>query len=315
MFAKEFPDYKWLKQQAEKAFREGKDVQGNKLTKEGWPVVIMNATARFCHRPDLKGPFSIFTNIHGKSTVQAGNKRVTVSEDSFFITNRAQYYTLDIESTEPVETFNLHLGQDVWEDYSYSSTRTDLALLDSPDQNLYLPAAEFPNLLQARNKTINQALQKLYRLSKENNPTKLQVDEHLALLFQALANQKQDLQQAIHRIPQAKHSTKAELHKRIALATDYILSEPGQQLSLDELATIACMSKFHFLRTFASVYRTTPHKFILQHKIQRAQRLLTKSRISVGEAALLSGFDELSVFSRTFKHYTGYSPQAYRLLQ
>lgn len=315
MFAKEFPDYNWLKNQAEKAFREGKDVQGNKLAKEGWPVVIMNATSTFCHRPDLKGPFSIFTNISGKSTVQAGSKRVTVSEDSFFITNRAQYYTLDIDSAEPVETFNLHLGQDVWEDYTYSSTRTDLSLLDNPGQSMYLPTADFPNLLQAKNQTINQALQQLYKLSNEKSPTALQLDEHLTLLFQALANQKQDLQQTIRRIPQAKYSTKTELHKRIALATDYILSEPEQQVSLDELATIACMSKFHFLRTFASIYRTTPHKFILQHKIQRAQRLLSKTRVSVGEAAILSGFDELSVFSRTFKQYTGCTPQAYRLLQ
>ncbi|MBC5773579.1 helix-turn-helix transcriptional regulator [Pontibacter sp. KCTC 32443] len=314
MFLKEFPDYTWLKQQAEKAFREQLDVNGNKLAKEGWPIVIMNTKSAFCHRPDLKGPFSIFTNISGNSAVQVGSKKVTVSEDSFFITNRAQYYTLDIESDKPVETFNLHLGQDVWEDYTYTCSSSDSKLLDNPSYSQYLPFAEFPNLLQAKNKNISAALNQLYTLSQLPEHTKLQLDEHLVLLFRALTGQKQELQQAISRIPQTKQSTKTELHKRISLATDFILSDPAQQINLEDLASIACMSKFHFLRTFTSIYLTTPHQFILGQKLQRARRLLCKTRATVGEVALWCGFEELSVFSRTFKKYTGYTPQAYRAL-
>jgi AraC family transcriptional regulator len=314
MFLKEFPDYTWLKQQSEKAFREQLHVNGNKLEKEGWPVVIMNTKSTFCHRPDLKGPFSIFTNISGRSAVQVGTKRVNVSEDSFFITNRGQYYTLAIESDKPVETFNLHLGQDMWEEYTFTCSNSDKALLDNPDHSNYLTAAEFPNQLQAKDKSISYALNKLYTLAQNPEHTKLQLDEHLVLLFQALTGQKQELLQAVRRIPQAKQSTKTELYKRISHATDFILSDPAQQVSLEELASIACMSKFHFLRTFASIYRTTPHQFILSQKLQRAQRLLCKTRASIGEVAMWSGFEELSVFSRTFKKYTGYSPQAYRAL-
>ncbi|MER2998802.1 helix-turn-helix transcriptional regulator [Pontibacter populi] len=314
MFLKEFPDYTWLKQQAEKAFSERLDMKGTRLEKEGWPVVILNARTTYCHRPDLKGPFSIFTNISGSSTVQAGNKRVNVSEDTFFITNRAQYYTLDVESDTPAETFNLHLGQDVWEDYTYTCTTTDLQLLDNTDHTQYMTLAEFPNLLQTKVKTISQALAQIYSLSKNPDHTKLQLDELLALLFKALAEQKHELHKAIQRIPQAKQSTKAELHKRITIATDFILSNTTHHTTLEELADMACLSKFHFLRTFTSIYRTTPHQFILQQKIQRAQRLLQKTRVTIGEAGILAGFDDVSVFSRTFKKHTGYTPQAYRLL-
>ncbi|MBC5991524.1 helix-turn-helix domain-containing protein [Pontibacter cellulosilyticus] len=312
MFHKEFPDYTWLKQQTEKAFREPINGQANKFVREGWPVVIMNATSTFCHRPDLKGPFSIFTNISGSSSVQVGSRRVTVSEDSFIITNKAQYYTLDIDSSTPIETFNLHLGQDVWEEYTYSCASTDLQQLDSPEYSQYTTLAEFPNLLQTRNQSINAALAKLYSLSQNPNYTKLQLDEHLVLLFQALAGQKRELLQAASRIPQAKQSTRAELHKRISLATDFILSNPSEQCTLDELASMACMSKFHFLRTFTSIYRSTPHQFILGQRLQRSQRLLRKTNLSVGEVGTICGFPEIVSFSRAFTKYTGCSPAVFR---
>jgi AraC family transcriptional regulator len=314
MFLKEFPDHMWLQQQAEKAFEQRLDVQGNKLPKEGWPIVIMNTNATFCHRPDLKGPFSIFTNISGESKVQVCNKRVTVSEDHFLITNRAQYYTLDIESTTPVETFNLHLGQDVWEDFTYASVTSPTKLLDNPFYSLTDGLCDFPNLLQAKNQHVTAALRQLQQLSQQPDQNRLQLQESLVPLFQALTAQKQDLARAVNQIPQLKACTRQELFKRISLATDFILSNLDTNVTLDELAALSCMSKFHFLRTFSSIYNTTPHRFILQHKVQRAQRLLSKTRASIGEVALLSGFEELSVFSRTFKKYAGYTPQTYRLL-
>lgn len=312
MFIKEFPDYKWLKERTEKTYQDPHEEKRGKKAPDGWPVIIMNAKSTFCHRPDLKGPFSIFTNISGNSFVQVDNKRVNVSEESFFISNRAQYYTLDIESDSPVETFNLHLGQDVWENYIHTCATPDNTQLDKPDHSPYSSLSEFPNLLQQKDQRIQEALKKLYSLSLMPAHTGLEFDEHLALLFQALVWQKQELLQAINRIPQVKRSTKEELHKRIALATDFILSNPTQQVSLEELAGLACLSKFHFLRIFTSIYRTTPHQFILNQKLLRSQRLLRKTNLPVGEIGVICGFPEIGSFSRAFSRFSGCSPGLYR---
>ncbi|MDX5420958.1 MAG: AraC family transcriptional regulator [Hymenobacteraceae bacterium] len=312
MFLKEFPDYNWLKQQAEKAFRGRLDVQGKKLEKEGWPVVVLNTSTTFCARPDIKGPFSLFTNIRGNSNVQVGSKEVTVSEDSFLITNRSQYYSLNIESDNPVETFNLHLGQNAWEDFTYTCTASDAKLLENPDQQVCLSAAEFPNVLQVKSQPLQVALGRLYQLSKNPVHTQLQFEEELVYLFQALVPHKKELLQAISRLPQVKQATRQELFRRISLATDYILSDLGGQPSLDELAQLACLSRFHFLRIFSAIYRTTPHQFILQHKVMRSQRLLRQTSLPVGEVGLLCGFEEASSFNRCFSRYVGCSPAVYR---
>ncbi|RNI25673.1 helix-turn-helix domain-containing protein [Rufibacter latericius] len=316
MFLKEFPDYQQLKARAETAFQEENGPNPNTPPKERfeWPLVILNAHTQHCYRPDIKGPFSLFTNVTGTSYVSAGSKKVAVPDDCFFLTNRAQHYSLTIDSKDqPVETFNLHLGQNLWEDYLKASNHPSGYLLDNP----FTPAlntglSDFPNLLQRKTPTISQALHQLHHLGSSSSVSELELQEHLAPLLQALLQQKKELTQRLQNLTAAKASARAELFKRISLATDYLLAYPDYASSLDELAQVACLSKFHFLRAFTQIHGSTPHQFLLQHRIGRSLPLLQKTRMTIGEVALQCGYPEISMFSRTFRKVMGCSPALYR---
>ncbi|WP_205499714.1 helix-turn-helix transcriptional regulator [Rufibacter psychrotolerans] len=317
MFLKEFPDYRQLKERADSAFRDpsGPAAPSQAQPAFEWPLVILNTQATQCHRPDIKGPFSLFTNLSGTSYVSAGNKKVAVPPDCFFLTNRAQHYTLDIDSPgQPIETFNLHLGQDLWEDFVKAHISAAPQLLDNPiSLPLEAGSSEFPNLLQRKTPALDAALARLHRLGAAAPPTALELQEHLVPVLHALLQQKQELHRRCNQLAAAKASARAELFKRIALATDYLLAYPDQTPTLEALAQLACLSKFHFLRAFSQVHGRTPHQFLLQHRIERSLPLLQKTRLPVGEVALLCGYPEVSAFSRTFRKIVGCSPARYRL--
>src|SRR5262249_41355390 len=82
--------------------------------------------------------------------------------------------------------------------------------------------------------------------------------------------------------------------------------------TIAELAAIAGLSRFHFLRTFRSVTGVTPHQWLLRARLRLAAGSLVGSRQPVSEIALTAGFDDLSNFIRSFRSEFGVSPRVYR---
>lgn len=104
-----------------------------------------------------------------------------------------------------------------------------------------------------------------------------------------------------------------ELLERINKVVRHIEQAIDREMSLDELATIACFSPFHFQRIFKEIIGETPKQFIKRLRLEEAARLIAfhpdRNILSV---ALQVGFQSLEVFSRAFKDYYSISPDTYR---
>ena len=96
--------------------------------------------------------------------------------------------------------------------------------------------------------------------------------------------------------------------------TQYINEHLHQDLKLIELAAIAQMSPYHFLRLFKQSVGVTPHQYILQCRIEKAKYLLCNDReLSIAEIAVRVGFCDQSHLTRYFKRIVGVTPK--QLLQ
>ena len=82
--------------------------------------------------------------------------------------------------------------------------------------------------------------------------------------------------------------------------------------TLAELARIAGLSRYHFLRTFKAMTGVTPHQWLLRARLRDAAERLATTREPITEIALEVGFEDLSNFIRTFRAEFGLSPRAYR---
>ena len=91
--------------------------------------------------------------------------------------------------------------------------------------------------------------------------------------------------------------------KSLELINDCI----DENISLDTLALNCNLSKYHFLRVFKKEIGLTPHSFIINERLNRANNLI-KEGITISEASLLVGFNDQSHFTRNFKKYFGYTP-------
>ena len=90
---------------------------------------------------------------------------------------------------------------------------------------------------------------------------------------------------------------------------DRCFSEP---LDLDELASAAHISKYHFIRCFAATYGMTPAAYLAERRIERAQDLLRATNLTVTEVCMLVGYTSLGSFSTKFRQLVGVSPSAYQ---
>jgi AraC family transcriptional regulator len=102
-------------------------------------------------------------------------------------------------------------------------------------------------------------------------------------------------------------------HARIARVLRLLESDTAAPASLAELARVAGLSRYHFLRTFKRVTGVTPHQWLLRARLADAANRLATSHEPVTGIALDAGFEDLSHFIHSFRAEFGVSPRHYRL--
>lgn len=303
MIFSQFPDLTWLKQQSEKRFVDRKGWNGIALTQQGWPTVILNVYTKNTYRDNIRGPLSLFTNLQGESHVETGSKRFLIKEGFFYLSNHDQHYTLDIKDSKPAETFNIHFGE-YFADQVFQSLQHPDTLLE---KNFEMPheRMEFHNTLRPKTSSMQHIIREIKQTPQ---PSSLWLEEKLYALISELITNENILKERKHYLPALKLSAREEIFERLLRSVDYIYSGFHQNISLDTLATVACLSKFHFLRLFKLTFHKTPHQFITEVRIQRGIELLKSKSMDVKAIARAVGFDDASSFSRSFRQQTGVYP-------
>lgn len=92
---------------------------------------------------------------------------------------------------------------------------------------------------------------------------------------------------------------------------EYIDAHCADDVTLDDLARLAGLSRFHFIRAFRKQAGMTPHVYLTFRRIARAKELLRR-RLPLTAVALDCGFFDQSHLSRVFKSHTGITPGRYR---
>lgn len=102
------------------------------------------------------------------------------------------------------------------------------------------------------------------------------------------------------------------VHARLARAVEYVEQHSSEPVSLEEVARVACMSKYHFCRLFKKHFGIGLMQYLMGLRVQKTITLLMGSDLPVTLVALKAGFREMSEFNRQFKKVTGITPSAFR---
>ncbi|MEM9510502.1 MAG: AraC family transcriptional regulator [Cyanobacteria bacterium P01_E01_bin.35] len=93
---------------------------------------------------------------------------------------------------------------------------------------------------------------------------------------------------------------------------EYIDTNLDRKITLADLSTIAGLGKFYFCRLFKNSLDATPYQYVLQQRIERAQKLLKYSDLPISDIALDCGFSSQSHLTKHFRNIVKTSPKNYR---
>lgn len=100
--------------------------------------------------------------------------------------------------------------------------------------------------------------------------------------------------------------------KRLQKVLKHIHENITHEMTVEELADIACLTPPYLIRLFKRDMGVSPIQYINTRKIEKAQLLLVTEKISVKAIAYTLGFNDHSYFTRLFHKVTGMTPLEYR---
>jgi AraC-like DNA-binding protein/PAS domain-containing protein len=98
----------------------------------------------------------------------------------------------------------------------------------------------------------------------------------------------------------------------LAPAVELMLRDYQRNISVDELATVACLSASEFSRSFKRHFGLSPHQYLRQIRVDAACGILATSDHCLSRVATLTGFYDQSHMTNTFVRAMGISPRRYR---
>jgi AraC-like DNA-binding protein len=113
-------------------------------------------------------------------------------------------------------------------------------------------------------------------------------------------------------VPCRRQRVSARDEKRIGEVLNHMLRHAEEPLTLASLATIARMSRYHFLRVFRAVTGVTPYAYVLAVRMRRAVLLVATGMQPISAIAYECGFGDLSTFNARFRSVFGTHPLGYR---
>ena len=116
----------------------------------------------------------------------------------------------------------------------------------------------------------------------------------------------------VSRQRQERRSINGTTREQIEAAAAYFNENYTARINVDEYAESLHMSTAWFIRSFKQYVGLSPARYIQSLRIVNAQRLLERTKYSIGEVSEIVGYDNPLYFSRVFKKETGLSPAQYR---
>ena len=101
-----------------------------------------------------------------------------------------------------------------------------------------------------------------------------------------------------------------DLRLRRVLA--YVEEHLAEDITVADLANVACLSIFHFTRAFAVAMGAPPHRYVSRRRLETARAMIATGRTSLSQIAYDCRFSSQSSFTRAFRRAVGMTPAEYR---
>jgi AraC family transcriptional regulator len=281
-------------------------------------ALILSATSRMHHHDHPTGQLSLKTMSGGRAVYTlAGGRRIAVDDMGYLILNDNQPYTIEIDSPIALTSFCVFFPEGLADQVAHAIGASDAALLDAPDAirpDTLRPAPHFFETLRPHDASITPLIRRMRAAFTQGGTEIGWMEEHLVALLARMLIGEGSVNRDAARLDVARMATRDELFRRLCIARDAMHASYDEHITLSDVAGIAALSPYHFLRAFKRAFGQTPHEYLTALRIERAQFLLYSTDLPITEICLSLGFTSLGSFSTLFRRSVGVSPRMYRTL-
>ena len=269
---------------------------------------MLVARSRFHSVREFPGPLSIKTVVDGRVGWKTGKREVWVDESSMLVLNDGEPYSMQIDSPEPVTTCCVFFASGFVESIGEDVCGRVSERLDNVQGGAR--RRSFLSCLQPRNQRI-ASLMRVIRERALGPSMALALDECFLELALQLLSQHKEMEKQINKIPAIRAATRTELFARVARGREFLQAEGLGPVRLAEAANAACLSPYHFQRTFVRAFGISPSRYVTELRLERAAQLLQNGE-TVTETCLRVGFQSLGSFGVAFRKHFGVPPSYFR---
>jgi len=264
------------------------------------------------HDQQYNADFNLRFVLAGNESYHIGRRNLCIYPDSFLILNKGTQYSSRVDSDLPAQLFSINFDQKFLYDFQSCHTTNSKILLDSYGYNDHIEYA-FTETIYPFKGDLKYNINHLKTHLDHGTQDELLINEYLHhCLINYFRIYNEEFIEKADKLKFLNTSTRLEILRRLNLAKEYLYSNYNQDISLEKLAEHACLSVNHLLRTFKQAFNITPHQFLIQLRLKRAQLLLKTTGYPVNEVVNMIGFECPSSFTRLFKTRYKITPLKYR---
>ncbi|MBB6130410.1 AraC family transcriptional regulator [Mucilaginibacter lappiensis] len=273
---------------------------------------IYSRTSSQKQNQQYSSDFSLRFVFAGNERYDIGKRHLSIYPDSFLILNRGTQYSTDTDSDIPVQSFSISFDQQFLQDFKECWVLGDSHL---SVKSIY-KGKQFQEFDETIYPFTGDIMHNVYHLKQyldNGQHDELLINEYLHhCLINYFSIYNEEIFKKAEKLHFLNASTKIEILRRLNRAKEYLYSNYNQNISLEDLAEHSCLSVNHLLRTFKQAFNLTPHQFLIQLRLKRAQLLLKSTAYPINEVVNLIGFECPSSFIRLFKTHYKITPLKYR---
>jgi len=272
---------------------------------------ILNASETEVEYIPYRQRLSIKACWGGKERYFVDNRALTVDDDSYLIFNDQRTYASAIRSARPVRTFSIFFRPGFAEEVLGGMLTPQDRVLERGSE-ADSRSVEFAEHLRPHDRIVTPVLRYIAFHVDQGVDDDAWYEEQMSFLLERMLGSHRVTNQAMQSLAASRAGKRQELYRRLSWGRDFIHSNYQQQITIDDMARAACLSKYHFIRLFHALEGVTPYNYLQRKRVAVAQRLLSTTKLTHVEIAEQVGFDHRSTMFRHMRRLTGRSGRQWR---
>jgi len=253
--------------------------------------------------------FTLRFVFDGTEQCLIGRRRLDIQNDTFMVLNAGTRFTNMVDPNATVLT--IEMDADYLNSFFNSTNDNHTVLNIVANGSLFL--SELVETVYPFKMEIKYAAIRLKDYLEEGGNDEELLNVYLERCLRTFFNIYNDeIIDKARKLNFLHYGTRVEILRRLNLAKEYLYANYSRNVSLESLADHACLSVNHLLRTFKLAYNQSPHQFLIQLRLQRAQLLLAKTEYPIYTIVTMVGFKCTSSFIRLFRTRYKTTPLKYR---